>query len=78
MKNKYHYLSQLDCFEDLVKYVPWLLDELESDMKWYEEESTDDDMDYLNSFLICIYCNGDIKDWLREVVAYGKYIGAMV
>lgn len=68
MDNKYHYLSQLDYFEDLKANVPDLLDDLENDMKWYEEEATDDDMDYLNSFLICVYCNGDIKDWLRWVV----------
>ena len=73
MDNKYHYLSQLDCFNDLKVNVPYLLDELESNMKWYEEEATDDDMEYLNSFLICVYCDGNIKDWLREVVAYDRF-----
>ena len=68
MDNKYNYLSKLDCFEALKTNVPDLLNDLEQEMKWYEEESKEEDIEYLSSFLVCVYCDGNIEDWLKEVM----------
>ena len=59
---KYEYLSTLDCFEILkTKYTEEYLDELEEEMRWYEEEATDEDIgecgENLSNFLRYVYGN---------------------
>ena len=67
MNSTYQYLSQLNCFEDLKASIPYMLDDLEQEMKWYEEESTEDDVEHLSRFLVCVYGDYNIYDWLEEI-----------
>lgn len=74
---KYTYLETLDCFEKLKEKVPFMLDDLEEEMRWYEEEATDDDIgecgENLSDFLIYVYGGNDdediedlIEEWIKE------------
>ena len=69
---KYPYLQTLDCFDELKeKCSEDYLNELEEEMRWYEEEATDDDIgdcgENLSWFLVCVYGDGDIEEWLDEI-----------
>lgn len=60
MEQKYKYLQTLDCFEILKeKCSTEELDELEEEMRWYEEDATDDDIgecgENLSNFLVFVY-----------------------
>ena len=60
----YKYLSTLDCFEVLTeKCTEKYLDELEIQMKWYNEEATDKDIgecgENLSNFLLYVYGNNN-------------------
>jgi len=64
MEQKYKYLQTLDCFEILKeKCSPEELDELEEEMRWYEEDATDDDVgeygENLSNFLVFVYGSDD-------------------
>lgn len=68
----YPYLETLDFFDKLkesFKDCPEYLDELEEEMRWYEEDATDEDIgecgENLSSFLCCVYGDADIDDWLN-------------
>ena len=65
----YPYLQQLDCYNKLKEKVPDMLDDLEEEIRWYEEDATEEDIDdgNLSSFLVCIYCNNDINEWLELI-----------
>ena len=71
MKN-YKYLSTLDCFDVLKgKCDEEYLDELEEEMRWYEEEATDEEIgecgENLSRFLVFVYgCN---DSWLKDLVS---------
>ena len=74
MKN-YPYLETLDCFEMLKEKVPNMLDDLEEEMRWYEEKATDDDIgeggENLSDFLVYVYggsSDEDIEDLIEEWV----------
>ena len=65
---EYKYLSTLDCFEILkMKCTEEYLDELEEEMRWYEEEATDEDIgecgENLSNFLHYVYGSDDY--WLE-------------
>lgn len=69
---RYPYLEQLDCFELLKeKCSEDYLDSLEEEMRWYEEDATDEDIgecgEYLSRFLVCVHGCGDLNDWLEDV-----------
>lgn len=68
----YPYLETLDFFDKLkesFKDCPEYLDELEEEMRWYEEDATDEDIgecgENLSRFLCCVYGNDNIDDWLN-------------
>jgi hypothetical protein len=70
---KYTYLERLRCFELLKEKVPYMLDDLEKQMRWYEEEATDEEIgdgENLSQFLICVYGGNNegieelIKEWI--------------
>ena len=68
----YKYLEQLDCFDELKeKCSEDYLDELEEELRWYEEEATDEDIgecgENLSRFLICACGCGDMQEWLEEI-----------
>ena len=69
---QYPHLKQLDCFDILKeKCSEGYLNELEEEMRWYEEDATDEDIgecgENLSRFLICVYGCGDIEEWLEEI-----------
>lgn len=71
---KYHYLKQLNCFDWLKEKVPYMLDDFEKEMKWYEEEATDDDIgecgENLSRFLLEVYNGNDnIEEFIEELVS---------
>ena len=70
MKNQYPYLKKLDCFKRLKRELPDMLDDLEEQMRWYEEDATDEDIgecgENLSRFLVCVYC-GDLEEWINEM-----------
>lgn len=68
---KFPYLETLEEFEELKAKVPDMFDKLEEEMRWYEEEATDEDIgnegEHLSRFLVCVYGAGEsIHDWLEE------------
>lgn len=70
---KYPYLETLDCFNLLKEKVPDMLDDFEKEMKWYEEEATDDDIGEcgknLSRFLLEVYGGNDsIEEFIEELV----------
>lgn len=69
---KYQYLETLDCFNLLKEKLPYMLDDFEAEMKWYEEEATDDDIgecgENLSRFLIEVYSgNNHIEEFIEEL-----------
>jgi hypothetical protein len=71
---KYYYLKQLDCFEWLQEKIPYMLDIFEREMKWYEEEATDDDIgecgENLSRFLLEVYSgSNDINEFIKEMAS---------
>ena len=71
--NKYPYLQTLDCFDELQRKVPEMLDDFEEEMRWYEEDATDDDIgecgENLSRFLVCVYGgNDDLDEFIDELV----------
>ena len=70
---KYPYLETLDCFNLLKEKVPDLLDDFEKEMKWYEEEATNEDIgecgENLSRFLVEVYGgNNDLEGFIEEIV----------
>lgn len=67
----YPYLEQLDCYEVLKENCDEnYLNSLEEEMRWYEEDATDEDIECgenLSQFLICVYGCGDLEEWIKEV-----------
>lgn len=63
----YPYLQQLDCYNKLKEKVPDMLDDLEEEIKWYEETEEEIDEECLSSFLVYIYCNNNIDEWLNWI-----------
>lgn len=71
--NKYPYLEQLNCFDLLQEKLPYMLDEFEKEMRWYEEEATDEDIgeggENLSRFLLEVYGGNDsIEEFITELV----------
>ena len=71
---EYPYLETLYCFDLLKEKLPDMLDDFETEMKWYEEEATDEDIgecgENLSRFLIEVYGGGnDIKEFIEELTA---------
>ena len=69
---KYKYLSTLDFFDTLKeKCDENYLDKLEEEMRWYEEEATDEDIgecgENLSNFLVYVY-GGGMNDWLEDLM----------
>lgn len=67
---KYPYLETLDCFELMKEKVPESLDEFEKQMRWYEEEATDDDIgngEHLSRFLVEVYCGNNLEEFIEEL-----------
>ena len=70
---QYPHLKQLDCFYILKeKCSEDYLNELEEEMRWYEEDATDEDIgecgENLSQFLICVYGCGDMEEWLENII----------
>jgi hypothetical protein len=68
---EYKYLSTLNCFEVLKeRCTKEHLDELEAEMRWYEEEAIDEDIgecgENLSSFLCYVYGGYDV--WLEDLL----------
>jgi hypothetical protein len=66
----YPYLQQLDCYNKLKEKVPDMLSVLEEQIRWYEEDATDEDIgngEYLTLFLLTIYSGSSIDEWLELV-----------
>lgn len=71
---KYKYLSTLDCFEEMKEKIPGWLDQLEEQMRWYEEDATDEDIgecgENLSRFLVAVYGSGEtVEEWLEEMIS---------
>ena len=69
---KYQYLETLDCFNLLKEKLPDMLDDFETEIKWYEEEATDEDIgecgENLSRFLIEVYSgNNNIEEFIEEL-----------
>ena len=71
MNKRYEYLETLDCFEELREKVPCMLDDLEKEMKWYEEVATDEEIgecgENLSSFLVAVYGGNDMNEWIETI-----------
>lgn len=70
---KYPYLETLDCFDLLKEKLPDMLDEFEEEMRWYEEDATDDDIgecgENLSQFLIEVYGGNDnLEEFIEELI----------
>ena len=70
---KYKYLETLDCFDLLKEKLPCMLDDFEEQMKWYEEDATDEDIgecgENLSRFLIEVYGgNNNIEEFIEELI----------
>ena len=68
---KYPYLTSLDQFPRLKeKAVEKTLEYLEEQMRWYEEDATDEDIgecgENLSRFLHCVYGNADFEEWFTD------------
>lgn len=71
---KYKYLSTLDCFEEMKEKIPSWLDQLEEQMRWYEEDATEEDIgecgENLSRFLVAVYGSGEtVEEWLEEMIS---------
>ena len=69
--SKYPYLEKLDCYNLLKEKIPDMLDDFEKEIKWYEEEANDDDIENgenLSRFLIEVYCGNDIDEFIEELI----------
>ena len=72
MGKKYKYLETLDCFDLLKQKVPDMLDYFEEEMRWYEEDATDDDIgecgENLSQFLVEVYGgNNNLEELIEEL-----------
>ena len=72
MGKKYKYLEQLNCFNLLKQKVPDMLDNFEEEMRWYEEDATDEDIgecgENLSRFLVEVYGgNNSIEEFIEEL-----------
>ena len=69
---KYPYLTCLDLFDRLKqKTDAETLDYLEEQMRWYEEDATDEDTgecgENLTRFQVCVYGDGNLEEWFSEI-----------
>lgn len=72
MCKTYKYINQLDCFDLLKQKLPDMLDDFEEQMRWYEEDATDEDIgecgEKLPRFLIEVYGgNNNIEEFIEEI-----------
>jgi hypothetical protein len=72
MGKTYKYLETLDCFDLLKQKAPDMLDDFEEQMRWYEEEATDEDIgecgENLSRFLVEVYGgNNNLEELIEEL-----------
>lgn len=72
MGKRYKHLEQLDCFDLLKQKLPDMLDDFEEQMRWYEEEATDEDIgecgENLPRFLVEVYGgNNSLEEFIEEI-----------
>ncbi len=70
---KYPYLTSLDIFDRLKQHTDAeMLDYLEAQMRWYEEDATDEDIGEcganLTQFQVCVYGDGNLEEWAEAVL----------
>lgn len=69
--SKYPYLEKLDCYNLLKEKVPDMLDDFEKEIKWYEEEANDNDIENgenLSRFLVEVYSGNNITEYIEELM----------